>query len=136
MIPIVVLDDSNGMLFNHRRQSQDKVLRARILELAEGKRLWMNAYSAKQFGPEAFIHVSEDFLEQAGTGDLCFVENLPLRPYLNQIEQLILFRWNRRYPGDFFFDLDCNDGHWAKVSAGEFPGSSHKRITEEVYAHD
>ena len=49
MIRIVCVDDHNGMMFNHRRQSQDRVLRADILELTGGKKLWMNAYSRKQF---------------------------------------------------------------------------------------
>lgn len=32
MIVICVMDDHGGMLFNHRRQSQDRILRARILQ--------------------------------------------------------------------------------------------------------
>lgn len=48
---IVCVDNQNGMMFNHRRQSQDRVLRKRILELTGGKKLWMNAYSQKQFLP-------------------------------------------------------------------------------------
>ena len=49
---IVCVDNQNGMMFNHRRQSQDRVLRKRILELTGGKKLWMNAYSQKQFTGE------------------------------------------------------------------------------------
>lgn len=41
MILIVCVDDHNGMMFNHRRQSQDRILRGDILELTEGKILWM-----------------------------------------------------------------------------------------------
>ena len=37
MILIVCVDDHNGMMFNHRRQSQDRILRGDILELTEGK---------------------------------------------------------------------------------------------------
>ena len=48
MILIVCVDDHNGMMFNHRRQSQDRVLRADILELTDGKKLWMNAYSLRR----------------------------------------------------------------------------------------
>ena len=33
---IVCVDNQNGMMFNHRRQSQDCVLRKRILELTGG----------------------------------------------------------------------------------------------------
>ena len=37
MVLIVCVDDHNGMMFNHRRQSQDRILRGDILELTEGK---------------------------------------------------------------------------------------------------
>ena len=36
---IVCVDNQNGMMFNHRRQSQDRVLRKRILELTGGKKV-------------------------------------------------------------------------------------------------
>lgn len=49
MIVMVCVDDKNGMMFNKRRQSQDRVLRQHMLELAGDKKLWMNAYSRKQF---------------------------------------------------------------------------------------
>ena len=39
MIVIVCVDDNNGMMFNKRRQSQDRVLRQRMLELAGEKKL-------------------------------------------------------------------------------------------------
>ena len=35
---IVCVDNQNGMMFNHRRQSQDRVLRKRIMELTGGKK--------------------------------------------------------------------------------------------------
>ena len=61
MVLIVCVDDHNGMMFNHRRQSQDRILRADILELTDGKKLWMNAYSKKQFAESdtARIRVNE-----------------------------------------------------------------------------
>ena len=34
---IVCLDDKNGMMFNKRRQSQDKLLRSDIKELVKSK---------------------------------------------------------------------------------------------------
>ena len=37
MILIVAVDDRNGMTFNHRRQSQDKRLRERILSITKRK---------------------------------------------------------------------------------------------------
>lgn len=57
MILIVCVDDHNGMMFNHRRQSQDRILRGDILELTEGKILWMDAYSKKQFVEEGMTQI-------------------------------------------------------------------------------
>ena len=49
MILITCVDNNMGMLFNHRRQSQDRVLKERILKSASGKIIWMNHYSENQF---------------------------------------------------------------------------------------
>jgi len=133
MFLITAVDDSGGLLFNQRRQSQDRLLRARILDLTGDAPLWMDAYSAGLFEPPAAnIRVAEDFLDQAGAGEYCLLEDREAAPYLDKIEKIILYRWNRAYPGDFFFDIDLNEG-WRKISSTDFPGSSHEKITEEVY---
>ena len=133
MIVITCVDDDMGMLFNSRRQSKDSVLRKRILEKTSGQRLWMNHYSAKQFEDDDApqINVEEDFLLETTSGDYCFVETQPLQPYEKWIEKLILYRWNRKYPSDLKFDLDLRG--WKLTESTDFIGSSHDRITEEVY---
>lgn len=134
MVAIVCLDDRNGMCFNHRRQSQDACLRSRVMELARGSRLWMAPCSAQQFASEeGEICVSDSFLEEAGRGDYVFVEDRALAPFLEKLEKLVVFRWNRVYPGDRYFDLDLTDRQWLRVEAVDFPGKSHERITMEVY---
>lgn len=40
MIIIACTDDNQGMLFNHRRQSQDRVQRQRMLQRTGGAKLW------------------------------------------------------------------------------------------------
>ena len=135
MIVMVCVDNRNGVLFHGRRQSQDRQLRARILSNSKLHRLWMSPYSYRQFRgdlpPEQTIQVSEDFLAQAASGEVCFVEGLPLRPWLERLEAVVLYRWNRDYPADTYFDLDLTAWHLA--SKTEFSGSSHPCITEEVY---
>ena len=132
---IAVIDDGGGMMFNHRRQSQDRVLRTRILELTESSRLWMNAYSRKQFADadDERITVDENFLEKANDGDFCFVENAPVLPVLERVERVILFHWNRAYPSDTRLDLDLSAPDWTLVETEDFPGSSHEKITKEVF---
>lgn len=136
MILIAAVDDRNGMLFHHRRQSKDAVLRQKIIELSKGKKLWMNAYSQKQFQQENPPHLSvdEDFLSKAGPGDYCFVEDQPTAPAADRIEKLILFHWNRCYPGDFYLDLDPHGAGWQLETTEEFAGTSHEKITMEIYS--
>lgn len=132
MIAAVCLDDNNGMLFNRRRQSQDRLLRADIIREAGDGPLWMDAYSAKQFKEApACLRVAEDFLAQAGPGELCFVEDQDLTAWAGKLEGLILYRWNRTYPADVRFSLPL--GGWRLARTEEFPGSSHEKITKEVY---
>ena len=132
---IVCVDDRNGMMFNGRRQSRDRVLREHILGLAGGTKLWMNRYSARQFQDEMCdnICVDDAFLSRASAGEYCFVESDRLLPFEKRIEEIRVFRWNRVYPSDVKLDLDPADRGWQRVETGEFSGSSHEKITEEVY---
>ena len=131
MILIVCVDDAGGLGFNRRRQSQDRALRARMLE--KWGRLWMNAYSAGQFAKEDPVTADEDFLEKAGPGDTCFAEGPAAAAVLDRAEKLVLYRWNRKYPADCHFPLDLEARGWRLEETADFAGSSHEKITEEVY---
>lgn len=159
MIIVAATDNQGGMMFNRRRQSQDRILRERVLSMARESRLWMNEYTRRQFaeaparetgGALAAAHgepparsgggppilTDNTFLEKAGSGEYCFVENQPLAACEGRIEKIILFRWNRDYPGDFFFDIDVARPPWRLAETEEFPGSSHEKITQEVYIRE
>ena len=135
LIPIVCVDDRGGVLFNRRRQSQDALLRADALAAAAGSRLWMSAYTRSQFREDTgtALIVDENFLEKAGPGDYCFVEGAALTPHLDRVEAVVLYRWNRCYPFDTSLDLALDRPPWRLASSEEFAGSSHERITKEVY---
>ena len=134
MILAVCIDDRNGMLFNGRRQSQDRVLREDLVREAGGGPLWMNAYSARQFDPPPEgLRTAEDFLEQAGPGEVCFLETEDPAAWADRAEGLIVYRWNRKYPADCHFPLDLEARGWRLEETAEFAGSSHEKITEEVY---
>ena len=135
MIPIVCVDDNWGMAFGGRRQSRDREVCARIPADAAGQTLWCSPYSRALFAPLPGLRLAaeEDFLDRAGPGELCFVEDRPLLPWLERMEGLVLYRWNRRYPADVYLDIRPEPPGWRLVSREEFSGSSHPRITKEVY---
>lgn len=131
---IVCLDDKNGMLFNRRRQSKDAAQRRHLLAYTAPHRLWMNAYSAAQFeNMDERIAVDEAFLEKAADEDYCFVENADISAYADLVTEVIVYRWNREYPRDMIFPMERFSGKWQLVSREDFPGNSHKTITQEVY---
>ena len=138
MILCAVVDDNMGMTFNKRRQSQDKLLRSHIIEETQGSKLWINSYTAKQFEVPLADHiiVDDEFLDKAEENDFCFVENLSVAKYQNQIKKIILFKWNRVYPADAFFDIQLSEDKWKLTSVLEFEGNSHKKITKEEWENE
>ena len=132
---MLCLDDNNGMLFHHRRQSRDRALRAHMLHLCGTQPLWVDDYSAGQFAQaeRTRLRVDARFLDLAGAGEFCFVEDQEIAPYWAKVEDLILFRWNRVYPADRYFALPPEDSGWTLCRTEEFAGFSHPKITKEVY---
>lgn len=131
---IVCLDDHNGMLFNHRRQSRDQAVITDIWKESKGRNLWIGSFSSILFTEymETTIMVSDTPLGFAQRGDICFIENLNLMPYEQNIEKIIVYRWNRRYPADIHLDIDLKN-NWKMTFQTEFAGHSHKKITKEIY---
>ena len=130
---IICVDDQNGMLFNKRRLSSDLILNQRILQLAKNNKLWMNAYTAQLFGQlDGKITVDEDFCRKAEEGEYCFFESQDANVFASCAEEIIVFRWNRRYPSDVKFSQD-NLLTKKLIFTEEFNGNSHDKITQEVY---
>lgn len=136
MIIIAAVDDNLGMMFNNRRVSQDRILRQKIFEITQGSKLWMNSYSWKQFANDDVknIIVNDSFLSEAISGEYCFVENSSVAQHSKYVEKIILFKWNRNYPSDFSFDLTLSN--WILNETCDFAGSSHEKITMEVYSNE
>ena len=128
---ILCVDDNNGMMFNNRRQSQDAALRQKISEITNGSPVYMNSYSANQFQNECNTIVKEDFLSYVSENDFCFIENVVVDA--KKINKIYLFKWNRKYPADFYFKIDLKEIGLKRTKKEEFEGSSHKKITLEVY---
>ena len=142
MVVYIAVDDENGLMFNHRRQSQDRVLRSDILSSCDGEKLWMNNYSRALFGTgtedasasdQHFI-VDDEFLNHAGPDDHCYVETDGLAMYEAKITKLVLYRWNRLYAADLYFEIDLSN--WMMISTKDFVGSSHDKITREEWVRN
>lgn len=133
MTVIVCLDNANGMLFNHRRQSRDANVIRDILKTTNGASLLVAPYSEPLFSQaECSISVSGSFLADAGANDYCFVENTSVAEFKEKISKLIIYKWNRDYPADFYFDIDYANDYKLETTL-DFGGTSHEKITKEVY---
>lgn len=134
MILVVAIDDRMGMLFNHRRQSQDRLLREDLLQTVGKSRLWVSPYTANQFAKEQDSRICEEnsFFEKAGAGEYCFLEDPEDLTDMSRVEELIIYRWNRVYPSDRTLPIDLKN--WFLTHTSEFTGHSHEKITKEVYS--
>ena len=129
---IVCLSDDNGMMFNHRRQSRDRVLIADMIRHTQSVPLWVSPYSAPLFGEDcSALQIAPVPAQSAGEREYCFVEDTPLPPNLEGVEELIIYRWNRLYPSDVYFTNDT--AGFSLVESTEFVGSSHDKITKEIW---
>ena len=128
---ILCIDNKKGMMFNSRRQSQDRELRRRVLSLIGDARLLMSPYSAKQFEARGPIVADADFLRVAGREDYCFVEDTDFT--LDDCDEVIIYLWNRDYPADKYFEFDLSAAGFKLVSSEDFKGYSHEKITQKIY---
>ncbi len=133
MLVGICLDDKNGMLFNKRRQSRDQMLIQDFLHTIEGE-LYITAYSEILFQEMSQeYHVVENPLEEATEKDSCFIESAEVSSHLQGIQKLIIYRCNRHYPSDKKLQVNMEEVGFAQVSCSEFLGSSHEKITKEVW---
>lgn len=129
MILVVCVDERDGMLFGTRRQSRDRRVTERILELAEGRPLHLSDYSLPLFEGAEGLCPSENPAANAKKGEVCFIENTPLPE--KGIERLHLICWNRHYPATRRFDRSAYA--LTLTDELEYAGHSHEAITERIY---
>ena len=122
---IICLDQNNGMLFNNRRQSRDRIVRKNILEYINGAKLYMDEFSEDKADN---IVVCDNF-SNAEDSDFCFVEKQHINT--EQINKLIVYRWDKIYPADVSFGM--NKIKLNLTETLEFQGYSHEKIVREIY---
>lgn len=128
---IFCLEKDNGIMFFGKRHSQDRNLRKKLIEMTEGQKLWMSNYSAKQFAEYSSIIVDDDYMSKAESDDYCFVEDKAYRT--DGVSEIVICHWNRKYPSDKFFEIDLKKEGFKKEGSENIEGSSHKKITIEVW---
>ncbi len=128
---IICIDKKNGMMFLGKRQSQDSLLREKIMEMASDSTLWMSSYSAGQFSDMTGFVTDDEYMTKAGENDYCFVEDKPFE--LTKVNEVILCHWNRQYQATVFFTEDLKANGFKKTSSENIVGSSHEKITIERY---
>ena len=72
MYIILCLDDNNGLAFNHRRQSQDRIVAEDISKTVGEKKLWITDYSRKLFQAVSNLEISENPKVAGEKRRICF----------------------------------------------------------------
>ena len=129
----LVIDDKGGVMFNKRRQSRDKLL---IKDLCDKTKtfIYISPYSSLLF--EDFtdrIKIVNDPLSECPDGECAFVEGLPISGYLEDIDELIIYSWNKIYPSDVKLDLNPESRGFKLSAKYDFVGNSHDKITKGTY---
>ena len=125
------IDKNNGIMFLGKRPSQDRVQRAEMLTVIGEANLWVSQYSASLFEGVENIIVDDDYISKAQADDYCFIEDTEVN--LEKCSTIVIYNWNRHYPADKFFTFDLKKEGFRLISTRDFIGSSHEKITEEIY---
>ena len=131
---IVCLDDDGGMLFNRRRQSRDSKVIDDIIQTIRDKNLYITKFSEALFKDRQInLHISEKPWENADKDDFCFIENADTGEFINEADAVTIYRCNKKYPADVYFNMSKLYSCFTLSETCEFNGSSHEVITKEVY---
>ncbi len=131
---IVSVDDRGGMAFNKRRLSRDKAVISDIESIVLDEALFAEPYSAELFSDAALnIILSQTPEKLAEEDDFVFLETRSPAPFAKDARELIIYKWNRRYPFDVSLGFSPEELGFKLKSSHEFAGNSHDKITREVY---
>lgn len=122
---IVCIANNNGIMFNKRRVSKDALLIERLKGITKENKIYVSEYSKPLFDGFDNLVLS---IENLTNNDFYFLEN---EGYNGNIDKIIIYKWNRDYPADKYFDIDLSS--YELISTQDFQGSSHDLITEEIY---
>lgn len=127
MIAATSLENKNGRSFFGKRLSSDREILKKLASIST--EICTDEYSYSHIPDElkSYFHVLSN-TEDLNGKQIYWTEigDIP-----KKADKLIIFRWNRDYGADKFYDPIENG--WILVSSEDFPGYSHEKITMETY---
>ena len=120
---IIALEDRDGLSRCGKRLSKDRVMLSDIKR--EFSHIFASEYTAALFPEPGYVSPIPPVLPDDA---VLFLE---LEDIPDNAEDLIVYRWNRRYPSDRKYTPA--DNGWELVSTEDFAGYSHPKITKERY---
>ena len=123
----ICLDDRNGLQFNKRRQSRDAAVLEDIRSRIRDKLL------IEPFSEKLIREAEIPYVLPPETAEDYFAENIPSTEVLENTQTMVIYRWNRHYPSDIRWEPDLETRGFVLRETAEFPGTSHEKITREVY---
>ena len=96
--------------------------------------IYISSFSKLIFEPHEEVIICENPLSECESDSACFIENIDIAPYLDIVDTLIVYHWNRLYPSDVKFNIDIEKSGFVLDSVIEYAGSSHDKITKEIYS--
>ena len=124
----ICLDDRNGLQFNKRRQSRDSAVLEDIRSQLKGNLL------IEPFSEKLIREAEIPYVLAPETAIDYFVEDIPAPEVLENTSKIVIYRWNRHYPSDIRWEPDLTAMGFVLQETTQFPGTSHEKITREVYA--
>lgn len=132
MVIVACIDKSGNIALNTNGQLNHIIFLVRLKVVSNEALLYMNSNSNLQFGFYPMIMVDDDFLDIAEEDSYCFVEDTDITPYINRIDKIILYKWNKNFSSKFKFDTSILD-NFSIVSNKCFYGETFLKISEEIY---
>ena len=131
---IICIDDRGGMAFNKRRVGRDREMILDACEYIGDDTLFLESYSEELFAECGLnIIVSDNSLKFAEDDDFVFLERIEPSAYMAAAREIVIYKWNRRYPFDVAMEKMPEDFGFKLESVFEFKGNAHEKITREVY---
>lgn len=119
-------DKDGGLTFFSNRQSSDREVRHRLLEMASP--LYVDEYTATQFRDDDRTNLKVDNNWKDIPDAFVFIERADIPEDTGKI---IIFRWHKKFAADRFLHFDFTG--WKRVKKEDFEGYAHEKVTMEVY---